>query len=45
VVVVSSGAAVSMNPAWPEGQVKDEACWSDKEYCRKTNVINFKGQL
>ncbi|XP_052203395.1 cinnamoyl-CoA reductase 1-like isoform X1 [Diospyros lotus] len=37
VVFVSSGAAVSMNPAWPEGQVKDEACWSDKEYCRKTN--------
>ncbi|XP_052203394.1 cinnamoyl-CoA reductase 1-like isoform X2 [Diospyros lotus] len=37
VVFVSSAAAVSMNPAWPEGQVKDEACWSDKEYCRKTN--------
>ncbi|GLT35289.1 hypothetical protein SLA2020_097560 [Shorea laevis] len=34
VVVVSSEAAVSFNPRLPEGQIKDEACWSDKEYCR-----------
>ena len=40
VVFVSSVAAVSMNPDWPKGQVKDETCWSDKEYCRRTNVIN-----
>ncbi|XP_057489973.1 cinnamoyl-CoA reductase 1-like isoform X2 [Actinidia eriantha] len=37
VVFVSSVAAVSMNPDWPKGQVKDETCWSDKEYCRRTN--------
>ncbi|XP_059663201.1 cinnamoyl-CoA reductase 1-like [Cornus florida] len=37
VVVVSSGAAVSLNPSWPKGKVKDETCWSDKEYCRTTN--------
>ncbi|XP_028118960.1 cinnamoyl-CoA reductase 1-like [Camellia sinensis] len=37
VVVVSSGAAVSVNPKWPKGQVKDETCWSDAEYCRRTN--------
>ncbi|XP_028078486.1 cinnamoyl-CoA reductase 1-like [Camellia sinensis] len=37
VVVVSSGAAVSLNPEWPKGQVKDETCWSDAEYCRRTN--------
>lgn len=36
VVVVSSVAAVIMNPLWPKDQVKDETCWSDKEYCRKT---------
>ncbi|TXG51857.1 hypothetical protein EZV62_021026 [Acer yangbiense] len=36
VVVVSSIAAVVMNPNWPEGQVMDETCWSDKEYCRTT---------
>ncbi|GLU00111.1 hypothetical protein SLE2022_175040 [Rubroshorea leprosula] len=37
VIVVSSEAAVSFNPRLPEGQIKDEACWSDKEYCRTTN--------
>ncbi|CAL5384344.1 unnamed protein product [Camellia sinensis] len=37
VVVVSSGAAVSLNPEWPKGQVKDETCWSDAEYCKRTN--------
>ncbi|KAL6183882.1 hypothetical protein ACLB2K_045292 [Fragaria x ananassa] len=36
VVFVSSVAAVSVNPAWAEGQVLDETCWSDKEYCRNT---------
>ncbi|KAL5845523.1 hypothetical protein ACOSQ4_011481 [Xanthoceras sorbifolium] len=34
VVVVSSGAAVCMNPRWPKDRVMDETCWSDKEYCR-----------
>ncbi|CAK9178276.1 unnamed protein product [Ilex paraguariensis] len=37
VVIVSSGAAVIMNPKWPKGQVKDETCWSDKDYCKETN--------
>lgn len=36
VVFVSSVAAVSMNPRWPKDKVKDETCWSDKEYCRTT---------
>ncbi|VVA23178.1 PREDICTED: cinnamoyl-CoA reductase [Prunus dulcis] len=36
VVFVSSVAAVIMNPRWSEGQLLDETCWSDKEYCRKT---------
>ncbi|KAJ4962730.1 hypothetical protein NE237_022669 [Protea cynaroides] len=35
VVVVSSGAAVALNPNWPENQVMDETCWSDKEYCKE----------
>lgn len=39
VVVVSSVAAVILNPDWPKGRVMDESCWSDKEYCRRTNVI------
>ncbi|XP_022765997.1 cinnamoyl-CoA reductase 1-like [Durio zibethinus] len=36
VVVVSSVSAVFMNPNWPKGQIKDETCWSDKEYCTRT---------
>lgn len=38
VIVVSSGAAVSLNPKWPKDKVMDENCWSDKEYCRATKV-------
>ncbi|OVA00692.1 NAD-dependent epimerase/dehydratase [Macleaya cordata] len=34
VVVVSSLAAVILNPNWPKDQVMDESCWSDKELCR-----------
>ncbi|KAG6434886.1 hypothetical protein SASPL_106530 [Salvia splendens] len=37
VVVVSSIAAVFMIPDWPQDQVMDENCWSDKEHCMKTN--------
>ncbi|XVF74049.1 hypothetical protein PTKIN_Ptkin13bG0030400 [Pterospermum kingtungense] len=37
VVVVSSVAAVFMNPTWPLGQIMDESCWSDKDYCKTTN--------
>lgn len=37
-MIVSSVAAVAMNPNWPEGQVMDETCWSDKEECKTTNV-------
>lgn len=40
VVVVSSTAAIVMNPNWPRDKVKDEDCWSDKEHCRKTEVID-----
>ncbi|KAG5250181.1 hypothetical protein OIU77_026269 [Salix suchowensis] len=36
VVVVSSVVSVYMNPSLPKGQMMDENCWSDKEYCRAT---------
>ncbi|PQM34849.1 cinnamoyl-CoA reductase 2 [Prunus yedoensis var. nudiflora] len=36
VVVVSSIAAIVMNPDWPKGQVKDETCWSVPEYMKTT---------
>lgn len=42
VVSVSSVVAVDMNPTWPEGQVMDETCWSDKEYCRKIEVSVYE---
>ncbi|KAH9688902.1 Epimerase domain-containing protein [Citrus sinensis] len=44
VIVVSSGAAVGLNPRWPKGQIMDETCWSDKEYCRTTNVTNSQSE-
>ncbi|RWR72747.1 cinnamoyl-CoA reductase 2 [Cinnamomum micranthum f. kanehirae] len=36
VVVVSSGAAILMNPNWPKDKVMDEDCWSDEQYCKTT---------
>ncbi|TYH73138.1 hypothetical protein ES332_D05G307600v1 [Gossypium tomentosum] len=44
VVVVSSRGAVALNPRWPVGQIKDEACWSDKEHCAATKKrrVNFE---
>ncbi|KAL6655324.1 hypothetical protein ACP70R_006150 [Stipagrostis hirtigluma subsp. patula] len=35
-VVVSSVAASCFDPNWPEGKLKDESCWSDKQLCRDT---------
>ncbi|XP_042015870.1 cinnamoyl-CoA reductase 1-like [Salvia splendens] len=37
VVLVSSFVAVVINPSFPKDKVLDEACWSDKEFCRNTN--------
>ncbi|ONK79005.1 uncharacterized protein A4U43_C01F1890 [Asparagus officinalis] len=36
VVMVSSAAAVRMTPNFPIDKVMDEDCWSDNEYCKKT---------
>uniref|UniRef100_J3MFY8 NAD-dependent epimerase/dehydratase domain-containing protein n=1 Tax=Oryza brachyantha TaxID=4533 RepID=J3MFY8_ORYBR len=36
VVVVSSAAAVMLNPACPNDGVLDEDAWSDEHYCRAT---------
>ncbi|KAK9086406.1 hypothetical protein Syun_028800 [Stephania yunnanensis] len=43
VVMVSSIAAVVYNPNWPEDQFMDEACWSDKEFCKTNDKINVPG--
>ncbi|XP_047052217.1 cinnamoyl-CoA reductase 1-like [Lolium rigidum] len=34
-VLVSSAASLCFNPDWPEDKIKDESCWSDKEFCRE----------
>ncbi|PKU62874.1 tetraketide alpha-pyrone reductase 1-like [Dendrobium catenatum] len=34
VVVVSSNAAIAINPDWPHGTIMDERCWSDEDFCR-----------
>ncbi|KAG5542633.1 hypothetical protein RHGRI_022225 [Rhododendron griersonianum] len=38
VVVVSSVAAVLLNPCWPKDQPMDENCWSDTEFCKSTKI-------
>ncbi|XBI02149.1 hypothetical protein VPH35_130755 [Triticum aestivum] len=38
VVVVSSAAAVAMNPSFPRDAVLDEDAWSDEDYCRTTGM-------
>uniref|UniRef100_A0A453L590 NAD-dependent epimerase/dehydratase domain-containing protein n=1 Tax=Aegilops tauschii subsp. strangulata TaxID=200361 RepID=A0A453L590_AEGTS len=35
-IVVSSIATNCFNPDWPRDKIKDESCWSDKEFCRQT---------
>ena len=40
--MVSSLSAVMVNPAWPQSQAMDEACWSDVELCRSTQVTEKK---
>lgn len=34
VVVVSSAAAVLLNPTWPKDEAMDESCWTDIEFCK-----------
>lgn len=39
VVVVSSIVAVDINPKdWPNDKIKDENCWSDRDFCKNQEV-------
>ncbi|WVZ61042.1 hypothetical protein U9M48_010974 [Paspalum notatum var. saurae] len=38
VVVTSSISAIVPNPGWPAGEVRDERCWTDVDYCEKNGV-------
>ncbi|KAL6328942.1 hypothetical protein AAG906_007232 [Vitis piasezkii] len=40
-VVVSSLAAVVLNPKWPKDRPKDEECWSDPEFCKTIEYPYF----
>ncbi|CAL5393523.1 unnamed protein product [Camellia sinensis] len=41
VVVVSSVAAVMVNPNCPKDQPMDENCWSDPEFCKQLEEFRF----
>jgi len=41
VVFVSSAAAVAINPNLPKDKPIDESCWSDKDYCKNTQVTKI----
>lgn len=38
VVVTSSISAIVPSPGWPAGEVRDERCWTDVDYCQKNGV-------
>jgi len=38
VVVTSSNAAIVPSPGWPAGEVRDERCWTDIDYCEKNGL-------
>ncbi|XP_062214163.1 cinnamoyl-CoA reductase CAD2-like [Phragmites australis] len=38
VVVTSSISAIVPSPGWPAGEVRDESCWTDIDYCEKNGV-------
>ncbi|KAM0861784.1 hypothetical protein ACQ4PT_045643 [Festuca glaucescens] len=35
-IMVSSLAACCFNPDWPQDKIKEENCWSDKEFCKES---------
>lgn len=44
VVVTSSISAIVPSPGWPAGEVRDERCWTDTDYCEKNGVSRPLGQ-
>ncbi|OEL21689.1 hypothetical protein BAE44_0017292 [Dichanthelium oligosanthes] len=38
VVVTSSISAIVPSPGWPAGEVRDERCWTDIDYCEKNGA-------
>jgi hypothetical protein len=42
VVVTSSISAIVPSPGWPAGEVRDERCWTDVDYCEKNGVSGLR---
>ncbi|RCV40256.1 hypothetical protein SETIT_9G038000v2 [Setaria italica] len=38
VVLTSSSSAIMPSPGWPAGEVPDERCWTDIDYCEKNGL-------
>ncbi|XP_034573454.1 phenylacetaldehyde reductase isoform X3 [Setaria viridis] len=38
VVLTSSNSAIMPSPGWPAGEVPDERCWTDIDYCEKNGL-------
>nr|CAB3497709.1 unnamed protein product [Digitaria exilis] len=38
VVLTSSNSAIIPSPGWPAGEVRDERCWTDIDYCEKNGL-------
>uniref|UniRef100_A0A0E0B4R0 NAD-dependent epimerase/dehydratase domain-containing protein n=1 Tax=Oryza glumipatula TaxID=40148 RepID=A0A0E0B4R0_9ORYZ len=46
VVVMSSNAAVDVNPDWPPNRLKYESCWSDLALCEKNEpTVNISSKF
>ncbi|CAN6297271.1 unnamed protein product [Urochloa humidicola] len=37
-VVTSSISAIVPSPGWPAGEVRDERCWTDVDYCKENGL-------
>uniref|UniRef100_A0ACD6ABV3 Uncharacterized protein n=1 Tax=Avena sativa TaxID=4498 RepID=A0ACD6ABV3_AVESA len=37
-IQVPSLGVVVLNPTWPQDKIKDESCWSDREFCRENKI-------
>jgi nucleoside-diphosphate-sugar epimerase len=45
VVITSSISAIVPSPGWPAGEVRDERCWTDIDYCEKNGVSELPSEL
>ena len=44
-ILVSSIAACCFTLDWPQDKIKDESCWTDKEFCKESEVSAQQSML